>query len=481
MNPKFLIIALLLVFSACRKEKGIENVLPMQVFVIQGVNYLTLVWDPVSGIPDSSLEFSVFLNDSLVVSHLKARAFTFAKLKENSLYHCLIETYEGNAKVAEQIVLATTLKNKPPGDFSVYEMAIRNNSVELKWNKSNDPENEAVVYDILLNGQVKASGISNPAAQLTGLLAGAYYSGEIIARDTAGNSTKSAFIFRTITVANSILINRTANYQGYKRNFSWYVPANYDTSVSVPLVFSLHGANGNAWNEIQGSYFKTVADRENFLLLMPQALLGSFNGETIFQWNAHYIFPWDDVAFLSYLIDYMFTRYHVDLSKVYISGMSNGGFMTFFAARGLQYRLAAVAPISGLISSNVYENYTLSRPVPLCYMHGTADNIVRINSNPSADEILRFWAENNHCIGPPVVSQLPDISTYDNSTVTLYQYNGYLPDSEIQFYKINGGGHSVPGVEPGANMDINAYEVIWSFFRRHSYPGHSPGTTVILN
>jgi poly(3-hydroxybutyrate) depolymerase len=65
--------------------------------------------------------------------------------------------------------------------------------------------------------------------------------------------------------------------------------------------------------------------------------------------------------------------------------------------------------------------------------------------------------------------------------VTLYQYNGYTMDSEIQYYKIIGGGHSVPGVEPGANMDINAYEVIWSFFSRHSYPGHSAGKIVKLD
>ena len=121
---------------------------------------------------------------------------------------------------------------------------------------------------------------------------------------------------------------------------------------------------------------------------MPQALLGTFNRETIYQWNAHYIFPWNDVALLSYLIDYMYTKYNIDLSKVYMSGMSNGGFMTFFAARDLQYRIAAIAPISGLISANVFANYSLNRPIPLCYMHGTADNIVKIDGFPSAEVIL---------------------------------------------------------------------------------------------
>ena len=39
-------------------------------------------------------------------------------------------------------------------------------------------------------------------------------------------------------------------YQGYKRDFAIILPSLFDTATSMPLVFALHGANGNAWNEI---------------------------------------------------------------------------------------------------------------------------------------------------------------------------------------------------------------------------------------
>jgi polyhydroxybutyrate depolymerase len=481
MKNAYLLIFLILAIFSCKKAEDIKVLPSFQVFVIQGVNDATLIWDPVHGYSDSVIEFELFLNDSLIAGHLKLRTYKIVNLSESSEYKVSLSAISGNKKVAEQSVSFSTLTNQAPKAFSIYEIAIKNNSVSLKWSKSDDPENDSVKYDIFLNNQLKINGMTGLSCEIAGLNSESFFLGEIIARDLAGNSSKEVFTFRTIKNDKSKLVHRFFKYQGYKRDFAYYLPASYDSTVNLPLVISLHGANGNAWDEINSSDFKTIADRENFILLMPQALLGSFNGETLFQWNAHYIFPWDDVSLLNQLIDYMYTEYHVDLSKVFISGMSNGGFMTFFAARGLQDRIAAIAPIAGLISDNVFINYSLNRSMPLCYMHGTADQIVWIDGSLSADTIISFFVGNNKCTVNPQVTQLPDIDHNDNSTVTLYQYNGYSDDSEIQYYKIIGGGHSVPGVEPGANMDINAYEVIWSFFSRHSYLGHSAGKIVKLD
>jgi polyhydroxybutyrate depolymerase len=480
MKFRFILLLIPIFLSCCKKEENSIQVRSFQVFIIQSTYNAKLIWDPVTGYPDSSVEFSVFLNDSLIAGQLKTRSYSITKLSENTTYRGKIEAYSGRTKIALQTFEFKTLINLPPGEFSINEIGIKNNSVILKWDESTDPEKSLVEYDIDLNGEINLNGVKDLECEISGLIPGTYYSGVITASDSAGNSRKTTFNFRTLLIDNSILVHKFIKYQGYKRDFAYYLPTSFDSSVSSPLVINLHGANGNAWNEIGYTYFKTIADREDFILLMPQALSGSFNGETFFQWNAHYLFPWDDVSLLSYLIDYMYTQYNVDLSKVYLSGMSNGGFMTYFAARGLQERIAAVAPISGLISTNVFTNYSLGRSMPLCYMHGTADNIVKIDGTPSADDIISFWVSNNACISTPVITQLPDISSTDNSTVILYQYTGYSADSEIQYYKIINGGHSIPGVEPGANMDINAYEVIWSFFNRHSYPGHTEGQIVTI-
>jgi len=480
MKNAYLFIFLLLAIIGCKKSDDSKIIQSFQVFVIQGVNDATLIWDSVEGYSDSLLDFDIFLNDSLIAAHLKSRTYKIVNLSEHSEYKVSVTAFSGNTKIAEQSRIFTTLVNQAPKAFNIREIEIRNNAVSLKWTKSDDPENDSVYYDVYLDNDLLISDITELSDEISGLVAGKYYKGEIIARDKAGNSQKVIFNFTTLLSDNSTLVHRFFKYQGYQREFAYYLPASYNSTVDMPLVISLHGANGNAWKELEKTSFKSIAEKENFILLMPQALLGTFNGETIYQWNAHYIFQWDDVSLLNQLIDFMFTEYHIDLSKVYISGMSNGGFMTFFAARGLQHRIAAIAPIAGLISDNVFINYSLNRPMPLCYMHGTADQLVRIDGNPSANTIISFFVENNKCVTTAEITQLPDINQNDNSTVTLYHYNGYWNDSEIQYYKIIGGGHSVPGVEAGANMDINAYEVIWSFFSRHSYPDHAAGKIVEL-
>jgi polyhydroxybutyrate depolymerase len=480
MRNIYIFVLLFFVYTSCKKTENYDIIQPIQVVIIPGSTIATVLWEPINGYSDSVLEFKMFIQDSLVADHIKSRQFIVQNLTENTSYNAKIEAFADSKKIAEKLFQFATLKNEVPLEFAVSEIAIQKNSVILSWSESTDPEKSKVVYDIYFNNKLKISGICDLKCRVGELDPGMLYSVEIKARDSAGNTQKLAFTFKTILEEKSVLVHRFIQYQGYKREFAYYLPSSYDSSSRMPLVFSLHGANGNAWNEIGSTYFKTVADRESFILLMPQALPGTFNGETFYQWNAHYIFPWDDVSLLNYLIDYMFTKYKIDLSKVYISGMSNGGYMTFFAARGLQDRVAAIAPISGLISANVFNTYSLNKPIPLCYMHGTADNIVKIDAYPSADSVISFWISNNKCNRTPQVTQLPDISNYDNSTVTLFQYDGPTKDSEIEFYKIIGGGHSVPGVETGANMDINACEVIWSFFSRHAYPGHIEGKIVDL-
>jgi poly(3-hydroxybutyrate) depolymerase len=479
MSKNYLLIIMLFSLTCCRKDDTtpIQN---FDVFVQQGLNNATVFWNPIKGYSDSVVEFTVYISDSVVASHLKTRSYKISHLTENTKYTGKIEGWSESRKIAEQLFEFTTLKNQPPLEFSISEINIGKNSVVLQWNRATDPENSPVVYDIYLDSKLVINSTNQLSCTIPGLNSNTTYAGEIAARDTAGNTTKTTFSFKTINTS-SILVHRFFKYQGYQREFAFYVPLRSDVIKNMPLIINLHGANGNAWNEIRQTPFKTIADRENFILLMPQALLGTFLGQTYYQWNAHYIFPWDDVSLLNYLIDYLYTRYDVDLSKIYLTGMSNGGYMTFFTIRELQDRIAAIAPISGLMSANVYNGYTLKRRVPLCYMHGTSDNIVKIDGYPSAEMILNLWIANNKCATIPEVTELPDIAGNDNSTVTLYEYSGDSPDSEIQYYKIVGGGHSIPGVEPGANQDINAYEVIWSFFKQHTYPAHTEGKIVDIN
>ena len=220
-------------------------------------------------------------------------------------------------------------------------------------------------------------------------------------------------------------------------------------------------------------------------------------------WNDGSLFPNgpDDVDFISTMIDELATSYHIDSSRVYATGLSNGGAMSYYLASQLPNRLAAIAPVAAPRPANP----TAPRPLPVLHVHGTADSFVPIAGGfmniplpggeyfstfrvPAIDDVIDDWRESNGCVGEPVITQLPDLNTQDSSTVTLIRYEDgerYLTaagderSAEVLYYMIEGGGHTWPGGGMPAlfgptNRDINASAEIWNFFSRHELPAVVP-------
>jgi poly(3-hydroxybutyrate) depolymerase len=464
---RFTILFLLFLFLfSCKKEN--DNSDNLVVTVINGVYESTLSWKAVAGYTDTLQRFNVYLGDSLIAANINTRFLKVAGLNESTEYSGKIEAFLNSEKIGSGTYNFTTNKDLPPNDFQIITTDIQNDKVGLVWEKAIDPEHRKVTYDVYLGSLLFSENLDSNKCEISGLNPLTTYFVKIIAKDEKGNTNDQGCIIKTIEPAGSHMIHTYVTVGYYKREFSIYLPQSIVIQRERPLVIYLHGANGNGWKQMQSSYFRIISDREDFLLVMPQALLGTYNGESIYQWDAHELFPWDDVAFFNKLIEYMDTNYGVDLNRVYLSGMSNGGFMTFYAAEQMQDKLAAIAPIAGLMSSNVFNGYSISHPIPLCYMHGTADSIVKMNSGITLNQVLNLWIDINGCDHAGTQEELPDINNTDNATVTLFKYNGTDPNSEIRYYRINGGGHSVPGIEPGSTFDINAYEEIWKFFKRFS-------------
>lgn len=460
-----LFLLTLLLFS-CKKQA--ENDIPdnLTVTTIRGVYESTISWNDVSGYPDSLQRFNVYLDDSLIAGNIISRFLKITGLNESTEYSGRVEGFYNGEKIGSGKFGFTTNKDLPPNEFLITTTDIQNDKIRLEWEKAVDPEHGKVIYDVYLGSLLYSENLDSNKCEISGLNPLTTYFIKIIAKDEKRNTKELGCIAKTIEPPGSHMIQTFITIGNYKREFSIYLPQSIVTERERPLVIYLHGANGNGWKQMQSSYFRNIADREDFLLVMPQALLGTYNGESIYQWDAHELFPWDDVAFFNKIIEFMDADYNVDLKRVYLSGMSNGGFMTFYAAEQMQDKLAAIAPIAGLMSSNIYNGYTIDHPIPLCYMHGTADSIVKMNSGITLNQVINLWIDINGCDHAGTQEELPDINTTDNATVTLFRYYGSSPNSEIRYYRINGGGHSVPGIEPGSTFDINAYEEIWKFFKR---------------
>jgi len=249
-------------------------------------------------------------------------------------------------------------------------------------------------------------------------------------------------------------------FEGIERSYTRYLPADYTPDSLYPLVFNLHGFGSNAIEQQLYSGFNLVADTAGVIVVYPNGVDN--------EWNVYSSGGINDVGFISALIDTMVAHYSVDLGRVYSTGMSMGGFMSYRLACELETRIAAIASVTGLSVANPCEP---SRPVPILQMHGTADPVVPYAGVPLT---ISYWTEHNNCPADPVVTDLPDIDTTDNCTVTVSYYGLCDDSSEVILYTINGGEHTWPGalINIGVtNRDINGSVEIWNFFKKYSIDG----------
>ncbi len=267
-------------------------------------------------------------------------------------------------------------------------------------------------------------------------------------------------------------ITGSFSFGGQTRNFRVHLPPNFSTSTKLPLVLNLHGLGSNGQQQELYTGFNTIADTARLVVVYPDALIGGGGvGGNVPEWNAYGLQSTpDDVGFLSALIDTMYARYNIDLSRVYSTGMSNGGYMTHRLGCALSCRIAAIASVTGLMSPNPLLTCNISRPVPVMQIHGTNDATVPYSGVAAT---ISSWVSKNGCPGTPSTSNLSDINTSDNSTVTVDYYGPCNSVSEVILYTINGGGHTWPDATinlPGlvTNHDFNASSTIWNFFNKYN-------------
>jgi polyhydroxybutyrate depolymerase len=183
---------------------------------------------------------------------------------------------------------------------------------------------------------------------------------------------------------------------------------------------------------------------------------------------------------------------NIDANRVYSTGLSNGGFMSYDLACGLSTRIAAVASVAGSIIIDHLNSCTATHPMPVMEIHGTADGTVPYNGNglfAPVDSIIYHWSQFNSCTAIPEIVQVPDINTTDGCTAEHHIYSGGTFGTRVELFKIIGGGHTWPGsvfTIGVTNRDFNASREIWRFLSQYDLNGlittgteeSAPATTV---
>ena len=281
---------------------------------------------------------------------------------------------------------------------------------------------------------------------------------------------------------------------GLKRTFKIHTPSFYDTSAPLPLVIALHGRGGNGESMILVTRkgFNKLADKEKFIVVYPDGIElnwndGRMDEEANDRAHRENI---DDVGFISALIDSMITNYNIDPKRVYITGISNGAIMSYRLACEISDKITAIAPVDGNIPYLVFDGCSPSETVSVLAINNLNDPLVpfeggeiyghfhrvKLGKVLSVNESIGFWVNRNNCSVNPVVTEEPDRDPDDGTRVTRLQYVNDFDGTEVILYAVDGGGHTWPGgfqylpawIIGKTSRDIDANEVIWSFFKTHS-------------
>ena len=177
----------------------------------------------------------------------------------------------------------------------------------------------------------------------------------------------------------------------------------------------------------------------------------------------------DDVAFFRALLDKLEKKYAVDPKRIFVTGISNGGMMSYRLACEMSDKIAAAAPVEGAQNTPCHP----SNPVSLIVFHGTADHLVPMNggstpfqigpkrSDASVADAVTFWVKEDGCAATPAHEESPEVHTD--------KYEACKTGTVVELYVIQGGHHIWPGTALSGNS-VPATDLMWSFFALHPKP-----------
>jgi polyhydroxybutyrate depolymerase len=296
-------------------------------------------------------------------------------------------------------------------------------------------------------------------------------------------------------------------FDGQQREYRVHVPPAAVYGQPLPLVVNMHGATQNDFLEELTSNMDPNADQNGYLVVYPDGTRISkvltpdpVAKNAQYGWNAGLCCGLpstehlDSVGFLEKVIAAVAARTPVNLRRVYMTGISNGGMMAYAMAAEASDHVAAIASVSGQVELPTIHP---SRPVPTMEFHSINDPIAFFNGTPSKNpklvlsvmEGIRQWVKADGCsttphVGAEIVGAAGSISVGESATPLTYTH--CKAGTEVALWRFTGSGHVWPGspLNTGPKKDwilagvgrgivlVNANEVMWQFFSHYEIPAN---------
>lgn len=178
----------------------------------------------------------------------------------------------------------------------------------------------------------------------------------------------------------------TMTVDGIERDYWVHVPRSYDSTQPVPLVFMVHGTNGNGEKFYDNSGWKEMGEAEGFISVYPSSLWYRIIHPTdglvkSGKWNVipdtdFTLAPGetgaDEIKFMRSIVTEMKRKFYIDTQRIYMNGFSNGGQMAAKCAIEMGDVFAAVVSNAGTFFLRD-TTYTPVRKLPVMFQVGNED------------------------------------------------------------------------------------------------------------
>ena len=246
-----------------------------------------------------------------------------------------------------------------------------------------------------------------------------------------------------------------------------YTPNNINLNESIPVLFAFHGYGSSAMRHLNYTNYFPLADSNNFIVVYPQ---GATTANLSTHWN---VGGWtskstiNDLDFIDIVIDLLKDKIQIDETRIYSSGMSNGGYMGYHLACNLGEKFAAIASVTGSMTNDTYNDCNPNHPTPILQIHGLLDFVVPYDGNAgskSIPDVIDYWVNYNSC------STDPDTTIkYDDYSLVVYEtYINCLNDVNVKLILHPEMGHDWPTTQ---SYNVNASTEIWNFVSKFDQYG----------